>query len=113
MHNRSMRAAALVAVALLAVACQHLGFQAETFNERLAVGYSTVTAARESAASLLIAGKVSVEDARHVQAQADNARAGLDVARAIHAASPDAAEEKLTAILAGLEALSNYLRSRQ
>jgi len=93
--------------------CAALGIPSpQSFNERLAVGYSTVTSARNTATSLLGAGKISVSDAENVLEQTDNARAGLDIAREIHAATPDAANARLTAVLTGLRALEVYLKSR-
>lgn len=93
--------------------CAYLGVpKPETFNERLAVGYALVTSARNTATSLVDAGKLSADDARNVLEQTDNARAGLDIARQVHAAAPDEANAKLTAILTALRALEAYLGSR-
>lgn len=94
-------------------ACQPLGIpKPETFNERLAFGYSTVTTARQTALTLLQSGKISADDAQQVQGQADNARTGLDIARSLSATEPQAADTKLTAILTALTALDAYLKSR-
>lgn len=99
---------------LMALAgCQTLGIpQAETFNQRLAVGYATVTGTRQTALSLLQAGKIDAGDAQNVQNQADNARAGLDIARSLSATAPQAADSKLSAVLTGLNALDAYLKTR-
>ncbi len=94
-------------------ACATLGVEApKTFNERLAAGYATTTAARDTTATLLTSGKVSASDAQNVQAQLDNARAGLDLAREIHAANPPAGDAKLDAVVTALTALQAYLQSR-
>lgn len=98
---------------LLLSACAQLGLQSpKSFNDKLATGYVTITAARDSTATLLTSGKITAADAQQIQTQCDNARSGLDIARSVHATSPEAGDEKLTAILAGLNALSQYLATR-
>lgn len=102
-----------LATVLALAGCQTLGIpQAETFNQRLAVGYVGVTTARQTALTLLQADKIGTDDAQQVQQQADNLRAGLDVARSLRASSPQAADSKLTATLAALQALDAYLKTR-
>lgn len=108
MKTGLQRIASLIVLAGLLASCASLGF-----NERMAYGYSAVTAARDTAGELLDAGTISADDAANVQAQADNLRAGLDIARSVYAADPTAGSDKLTAALAGLDALSVYLRSRE
>jgi len=94
-------------------ACASLGLQSpDTFNQKLAGGYTTVTAARDTAATLLQSGKIKADDAQQVQNQADNLRSGLDVARSIHTSNPTAGDDKLASILTGLNALSAYLAAR-
>ena len=94
--------------------CSALGLPSpNTFNEKVAVGYSTVTALRTTAVTLLDDKKISAVDGQNVLQQTDNARAGLDIAREIHATQPDAANSKLTSVLTGLRALDAYLRSRK
>ena len=61
---------------VLLAGCAALGLEApQTFNEKLAVGYSTVTAVRAAAATFVSSGKLSPDDAQNVQTQADTARA--------------------------------------
>lgn len=104
---------ALVLTLMLA-GCAQLGLApAETFNQRLAVGYSTVTAVRQSATTLLVAKKITAEDAQNVQRQADNARAGLDIARGLEKTDPTAANAKLLAVRTALTALQAYLVSKE
>jgi hypothetical protein len=104
---------ALPFLLLILVSCATLGLeQPKTFNERLAAGYATTTAARDSAATLLTSGKITADDAQQVQNQCDNVRSGLDIARDIHASNPPAGDAKLTAVLAGLTALQSYLQTR-
>ena len=85
----------------------------QTFNERLAVGYSSLTGVRNTASALLDGGTISPVDGMNVLAQTDNARAGLDIARQINVTNPDAANQKLTAVITGLTALSEYLCVRR
>lgn len=102
----------MFAVVLLA-ACAQLGLPTpQGFNEKLAVGYGTVTQVRETATALLQQRKISSDDAVNVQASADVARVGLDTARALHASDPAAADAKLTAIKTSLTALTTYLAAR-
>lgn len=93
-------------------ACATLGVSApKTFNEKLAAAYTTVTAARDTTATLLTSGKLSAADAQNVQQQLDTARTGLDLARQLHATNPPAGDARLDAIVAGLTALQAYLQS--
>lgn len=97
--------------ALGLVACQQLGVPSpETFNQKLAVAYTSVTAVRTTATQLLAARKISPDDAENVNASADVARAGLDVAR--RTSDPAAANAKLTAAVAALTALQTYLATK-
>lgn len=103
---------ATLAVALL-VGCAQMGMPApQTFNQKVAVGITTVTQVRQTATVLLTAGKISVDDARNVQAQADNAMAGITIARNVGATDPAAGQTKLTAALTILQALDAYLASK-
>ena len=102
----------LVLLLTLAAACAQLGLPTpQTFSERLAVGYVAVTAIRDSATKLLVAKKISADDAQNVQNQADNARAGLDIARKL--ADVDAANAKLASVQAALVGLQSYLAARK
>ena len=98
---------------LMIYACATIGEPTpQTFNERMAAGIATVSGIRSTATSLLKQGKISVEDASNVQAQADNARAGLDVARKVYATDPSAGNARMTAAVTILNALQTYLNSR-
>jgi len=104
---------AITMVAMLS-ACAQLGVPtATTFNERLAVGYGTVTTVRQTATTLLTAKQISADDADNVLKTTDTARAGLDVARTLSGTNLTAADQKLTAIHTVLSALSTYLATRQ
>ena len=101
------------ALLVMLTACATLGVSApQTFNERLAAGYSTVTAARVTTATLLTSGKLSKDDAQNVQSQLGNARTGLDLARQIHATDPAAGDAKIDAVVTALTALQAYLNTK-
>lgn len=104
--------AALLAFVL--VACTSLGAPApQTLNERIAVTVTAVTAVRQSATSLLVAKKLSVQDAENIQQQADNVVAGAQIARTIAGVDPAAADAKLQQTRAVLLALQAYLASKE
>ena len=93
--------------------CASVGLPtADSFNERLAVGYSTVTTIRQSATTLLQAKKITADDGQNVLEQTNSARAGLDIARTLSKVDVKAAEGKLTAARAVLSALQSYLAAR-
>lgn len=100
-------------VAALLFACSTVGMPTpQTFNERLAAGYVTVTTVRDTATTLVSAGKISATDAQNVQTQADNARAALDLARDAFKSNPTAAQDKLGLTISALSALQSYLINR-
>lgn len=104
---------AMVAALSVLTACALLGgASAKTFNERLAVGYSTVTGVRQVATSLVQSDAITADDAANIQRQADVARAGLDVAAKLQTVDLKSAEARLTSTLQILHALEDYLRSR-
>jgi len=104
---------AAAVLCVLLTGCAALGLATpKTFNQKFAVGISSVTSARQTALTLLTARKISADDAANVQAQADNARTGLELARTIHASLPEQGEAKIDAVLIGLNGLTAYLCSR-
>lgn len=108
--RNSFRAATLALAALALGACAVLGLQPDSFNERVAVAYSTVSAVRDAAAVALDAGSIDVAEAENIQVQAHHARAAIDLARVVAATDPAQADAKLAATLTALQALSDYLR---
>lgn len=106
--------AALALLSVVLTACAAMGVPPpETFNQKVAVAYATTTAVRTTATALVEARKISADDAMNVQTSADAARAGIDVARKVHAADPGAGNARLNAVMEGLKALSTYLASRK
>lgn len=98
----------------LLVGCAQLGVPTpDTFNQKLAVGVASVTEVRQTATTLLVAGKITSADAENIQKQADTARDGLNVARGLSGTDLSAASNKLTAATAILQALQTYLITNQ
>ena len=84
-----------------------------TVNESLAVGYSTLAAVRTVAANGLNAKILSVADAKQVQLLADEARTGLDAARALNlSGDTSTAIAKLNFANGILVQLQQYLTAR-
>ena len=109
-------AAAFAALVLTVLAgCAALGIPSvpkpESFNEKVAAGYTLVTSARSTGTALLNAHVISADDAENVLEQTDNLRQGVEVARAMSDAA--ASGSKIDAVLAGLVALDSYLCVRK
>lgn len=103
-----------VSVMFMLSACAQLGIaQPQTFNQKLAVAYGTVTSIRMSTLTLLQTNKITSDDAANVQMAADSARMGLDTARSLSLSQPEAAQNKLESVRAVLTALSAYLATKQ
>lgn len=112
--KRRLTAALLLAAAFALGACAQLGLQTpETFNQKVAVAYVTVTQVRETATQLVANGTISADDALNVQTASNVARTGIDTARALHATDPAAGNAKLESIRVGLNAVVTYLNSRK
>ncbi len=104
-------AAGLVLVAL--AACAQVGMQTpQTFNARLAAGYTTVQTVADGARTALAAGKITKADADNVVTSERTALAALSVASQLHATDPKAGEDKLSATLAILNALNAYVTTQ-
>lgn len=108
-------ASALLCAMTLFQACQMLGAPVpQSFSERVAVAYASVTGVRQTAASLVRADMISPDDAQNIQNQADTARQGIDVARRLHEQGASvAAEDRLAAMVVILQELNSYLADRQ
>lgn len=86
---------------------------ADTFNERLAIAYASVTAVRRTATTLLDAKKLSADDGDNVLKLTDHARAGLDIARTLSRSDMTGANAKLASIRTAVTAIQTYLASRE
>ena len=95
------------------VACAALGLtKPTTFNQQIATGYGAATSVLQTADTLLKAGKISSNDAANVEVQADNLKAGLDIARQTYATDQATAGNKLAATLTAIQALTQYLSTK-
>lgn len=102
-----------VVLAVALSACTTLGIPtAKTFNEKWLAAQTTDTAVLQTDIALLQAGKISKEDAANVEAQADNVKAGLDIARTIYENDQQAGQSKLDSVVTALTALQTYLQSK-
>src|SRR5260221_4998572 len=121
-----MKPLGLVAIVLSLSGCASLGLQtADTFNQKLAYAYGQTTAARKGAASVVNAScptpdtftsaacLSAVADGKHIQQMADEARKGLDLAKAYAVAGNlQQANVQLQLESAALTALQAYLLSK-
>lgn len=98
---------------LLGAACASIEAP-KSFNDRLAYGYASVAASRNTAASMLERGRISKDEGRQVQALADRARTGLDLARGFAGkGDTKTAEGQLALALSVLTQLETYLKGKQ
>jgi len=111
---KQMRVFVLLVAAAVLAACAQLGLPtADTFNQKVAVAYGTVQSVLDTTTQLLVAKKITVDDAKRVEASAVAAKAGIDAARTLHATDPTGAETKIDAIKATLTALTTFLAAQQ
>lgn len=104
---------AAVFILTLVTACAGALPRVETFNQRLIVAVASVTAVRNTTTTLLQAKKITPDDAANVQAGADVARTGLEVARGLSKVSLESAEGKLQAVTVTIKSLNDYLNTRK
>jgi ABC-type Fe3+-hydroxamate transport system substrate-binding protein len=110
---KQLRYAYLFALVLALQACASMGIPTPvTFNERAAAATVTVTGIRSATLDLLKTKRISAGDAQNAQDQADVARKGIDVARAVYKTDPAGADARLTATITALQAIQTYLRTR-
>jgi hypothetical protein len=102
-----------MAILLLLYGCSTLGLPTPTtFNQKIAVGYSSVTTVLQTTTTLLQGAVITAADAQNIEAQADNVKAALDIAQQIEATDATTANNKLTAALTALQALQAYLNTK-
>lgn len=98
---------------ILASGCQALGLATpQTLNQKLAVGYGTVTSIVVATDTLLVGKKLTADDAANVQMQANNGKAALDIARTLSKTDTAAAATKLDSTITVLTALQAYLATK-
>lgn len=104
----------MLAVCLMLAACAQMGLApADSFDQKLAYGYSTVAAVRTSAAQALTAGTITKADAVKALDTTDTARAALDAAGAASGAGDTStAVGKLALASALLTQIQHYLVSK-
>lgn len=84
----------------------------KTFNDRVAYGYASIAAARNTAAGMIERKRLTKAQAVEVQKLADNARGLLDAARATYAGGDiKTAEGQLALALDILTALETRLKT--
>ncbi len=109
-----MKQLLLIACMAILTACTSLGMQTpDTFNKRAAAAYATVQTVANSATAAVNAGKLAKADAMNVVTTSRTALAAIDVATSLHATNPQAGEDKLSATLVILTALSSYLATKE
>lgn len=102
-----------VLLLLLVVACASME-SPKSLSDRIAYGYASVAASRNTAASMLERGRITKEEGKQAQALADQARAGLDVARSMAGkGDTQGAQKNLQLALDVLVGLETYLKSRE
>lgn len=113
MSSKILLVSSLLAIALIA-GCAAIGLApADTFNKKIALAYLGDTGVLQSDHTLFAAGKITKEDEANIEKQADTIKEGLDIARSIHSTDATAGDSKLTATIAALSALQNYLQQKQ
>jgi len=95
--------------------CAQLGLApAQSLEQQVAYGYTTLASVRSTTADLLTAKVIKVEDAKMVQGMADQARAALDIARSsIAAGIPKDAQSALSLANNVLGQIQTYLAKRK
>lgn len=108
-----MKAPLYLAILLLS-ACSALGVPSpQSFKQKLGAAYEADTAVLTSTQALLSADKITAADAKNVEAQADNVKAGLDIARSTYATDQTAGSTKLQSVITALSGLQTYLGSKK
>lgn len=87
------------------------GVPTQTFNEKLLVGYATVTSVVQTDSTLYSQGVISKADAQNVEARADNIKQALDIAQSTYAVDQATGGNKLLDAVTALTSLQTYLNS--
>lgn len=103
----------LIVAAMLLSGCAALGLPtAKTFNEKWLAAQTADTAVLQTDLVLLNSGKISKADAANIEAQADNVKDGLDIARTLYATDQTAGSTKLDSVVLVLQALQTYVSAK-
>ena len=105
-----MRQLQSIFIVLLLAACASITAP-QTFEQRLAYGYGSVTAVRQTATDLLVRDRITVAQAEYVQEKANQARTYLDLAQG--SPDPGQAQDNLQLALTILIAIESTLREAQ
>jgi predicted negative regulator of RcsB-dependent stress response len=98
--------------ALVILGCQAIEAP-KSFNERLAYGYASVAASRNTAASMVERGRITKDEGKKVQALADQARAALELSKGLFDKGDlRGAEGQLNLALTVLTQLEAYLKGQ-
>lgn len=94
-------------------ACSTFGVpSADTFNKKWLAAQTADTTVLQTDLTLKQAGKISSEDAANIENQADNIKAGLDIARNLYSTDQTAGSTKLDSVVLALQALQTYLNAK-
>ncbi len=112
--SRTLPALGLAIIVTMLSGCSLLGLQGpQTFKQRADTAIKSVQAVRQTAITLVDADRITPDRAEEIQQEANSLRAGIDLARELHATSPAEGDAKLTAIILALQALKTELKSRE
>lgn len=109
-----MRIWLFVVLSVILAACAQMGMPAaDTFNKKEVAAHATVTAIAKGALTLRQAGKLSDADRDNVVATLRTAETGIDLAKMVATTDPVAGMSKLNASVAVLNALQDYLLTKE
>lgn len=84
-------------------------FPAKTFDEKYAAGVTAASSALTLDDNLLQAGKLKPADAKNIEAQIDNVKAALDIAKTTYLTDQTSGGNKLASALTVLQGITTYL----
>jgi hypothetical protein len=108
-RNTNPRSYLLTFMLAFIVGCAQLGLKTETFQEKDLVAITMVNAIEKSAIANLKADLITVADAENVVKGRNVAMDGLQIARGMYVTNPQGANLKVTAVIASLTILNQYL----
>lgn len=109
-----MRKLAIVPLLLILTACASLGVPApQTFNQRAAAAVTAVNTASQTTLTLLQARKITPDQSDRYIDRTEEAQKSINLARALHATDPSAAEDRLALVIAALQILTAELEQRK